>query len=413
MIEIKDKSLCCGCHACLNACPKQCIAMHEDNEGFLYPFVDKEKCIDCGLCEKVCPVINQGEPRKPLKVYAAKNRDEAIRMQSSSGGIFTLIAEKVIAEGGVVFGAKFNKQWEVIHAYTDNLNGLADFRGSKYVQSIIGNTYSEVLKFLKEGRKVLFSGTPCQIAGLKKFLRKEYENLLTIDVACHGVPSPMIWNIYLNETCSKIRGIKPDGKNSVHSAKGGEYKSCIEAISFRSKITGWKKFSFMLKPNFFNYDGKNTEKKISQKAADNIFMKGFLRNIYLRPSCYACAARFGKSGSDICIGDFWGVENFYPQFDDDKGISLLLVNSQNGLNAYNNITAESIESNYEYAIKYNPVLEHSVTIPKNKELFWKEFERNPTMDCVNKFTKTNAPLLLKIYYKCRLVASTIVKKIYN
>ena len=144
MIEIKNKKDCCGCSACVQKCPKQCIGLKEDNEGFLYPIVNKENCIDCGLCEKVCPVINPNEPRKPLRVYTAKNRDQDIRIQSSSGGIFTLFAEKIIQEGGVVFGAKFNEHWEVVHAWTDTIEGIAAFRGSKYVQSYIGSAFREV-----------------------------------------------------------------------------------------------------------------------------------------------------------------------------------------------------------------------------------------------------------------------------
>ena len=210
MIEIKEKAFCCGCNACVQRCPKQCISMHEDEEGFLYPRVDKTICIECGLCEKVCPVINQNEPRKPLKVYAAYNKDEKIRRESSSGGVFTAIAEQVIDEGGIVFGACFDENWEVKHDYTETKEGLKAFRGSKYVQSRIKDNYQKAEHYLKEGRKVLFSGTPCQIAGLKKYLCKEYENLLTVDFICHGVPSPKVWRMYLNETIAR-----QCGKNTV------------------------------------------------------------------------------------------------------------------------------------------------------------------------------------------------------
>ena len=169
MIRIIDKKDCCGCHACSNVCPKQCISMQLDEEGFLYPIVDTQKCIDCGLCENVCPIINRGKSRSPINVFAAKNNNEEIRIKSSSGGIFTLLAEKIIIEGGVVFGAKFDKNWDVKHGYTETIEGLAAFRGSKYVQSQIEDNYQKAEKFLKQGRKVLFSGTPCQIAGLKCF----------------------------------------------------------------------------------------------------------------------------------------------------------------------------------------------------------------------------------------------------
>ena len=171
--------------------------MHEDEEGFLYPLVDFDKCIDCHLCEKTCPCLNQEESQEPLSCYAAKNTDEEIRKQSSSGGIFTAIAERLIAEGGVVFGACFDNNWQVFHTCVETKQGLAAFRGSKYVQSQIGETFKQTESFLKEGRKVLFSGTPCQISGLNHYLRKEHNNLLTIEVVCHGVPSPKIWREYL------------------------------------------------------------------------------------------------------------------------------------------------------------------------------------------------------------------------
>ena len=363
MIRITDNKDCCGCHACASVCARHSITMQEDNEGFLYPVVDTSTCTDCGLCEKVCPVINQDAPRKPQKVYAAKNRDEEIRRQSSSGGIFTPLAEAVIRDGGVVFGAKFDKEWNVIHAWTDTIEGIADFRGSKYVQSAIGNTYREAREFLKQGRKVLFSGTPCQIAGLRKFLRKEYDNLLTVDVVCHGVPSPLVWRKYLEETMENLRAERNAGKNTVSSSLMD--LPVITGISFRDKTHGWKKFGFRLR-----YD----DSTLLQPFSDNVFMKGFLKNLYLRPSCYACAARSGKSGSDISIADFWGVQNYYPEFDDDKGIGLVLVNTDKGRKAYEQTNADSMESTYEHGLNHNPCLEHSVARTKYVGTFWTEFE---------------------------------------
>ena len=242
MIDFFNKSYCCGCEACVQCCPKRCISMHEDKEGFLYPKVDKEACIDCGLCEKVCPIIHQAEPTEPLSSYIAINPNEEIRLHSSSGGIFTLLAEQVIAEGGVVFGARFDENWDVVHAWTDTIEGLAPFRGSKYVQSRIGNTYKETKDFLQQGRKVLYSGTPCQIAGLKKYLRKEYDNLLTVDFICHGVPSPGVWRRYLSELRESLRAERGDGKNTVPSSI--DELPVITGISFRDKSNGWKKFGF-------------------------------------------------------------------------------------------------------------------------------------------------------------------------
>ena len=379
MLQLTDKQDCCGCHACVSVCARQCITMQEDNEGFLYPVVDASTCTDCGLCEKVCPVINQDEPRKPLKVYAAKNRIEEIRRQSSSGGIFTPLAESVIREGGVVFGAKFDKDWNVVHAWTDTIEGIADFRGSKYVQSTIGDAYREAREFLKQGRKVLFSGTPCQIAGLRKFLRKEYDNLLTLDVVCHGVPSPLVWRKYLEETREKLRAKHDAGKNTVSSSLMD--LPVITGISFRDKTHGWKKFGFRLRyaaskaaGNSVSASANGSECTLLQPFPENVFMKGFLSNFYLRPSCYACSVRTGKSGSDITIADFWGVQNYYPEFDDDRGVNLVLVNTDKGRMAYEQTNADSIESTYEQGLNQNPCLEHSVARTKHIATFWTEFE---------------------------------------
>ena len=229
MIDILNKKDCCGCSACVQKCPKQCISLKEDNEGFLYPQVNQQECISCGICKKVCPIINPNEKRTPLQIYAAINKNEEIRRQSSSGGIFTLLSEEILKEGGVVFGARFDENWEVKHDYTENVKGLVNFRGSKYVQSRIEDNYKKVETFLKQGRKVLFSGTPCQIAGLKRFLSKEYDNLLTVDFICHGVPSPKVWRLYLYETYRKI--IKRGGKHTASSIlSNSEGKSQIEDI---------------------------------------------------------------------------------------------------------------------------------------------------------------------------------------
>ena len=411
MLQVTDKQDCCGCHACTSVCARQCIAMQEDNEGFLYPVVDEATCTDCGLCEKVCPVINQDEPRKPLKVYAAKNRNEEIRRQSSSGGIFTPLAELVICEGGVVFGAKFDKEWNVIHAWTDTIEGIADFRGSKYVQSTIGNTYREAREFLKQGRKVLFSGTPCQIAGLRKYLRKEYDNLLTVDVVCHGVPSPLVWREYLEETREKLRAERDAGKNTVYSSL--MEMPVITGISFRDKTHGWKKFGFRLRyaaseAAVNSVSASIPEYESLQPFPDNIFMKGFLANLYLRPSCYACAARSGKSGSDISIADFWGVQNYYPEFDDDKGVGLVLVNTEKGRIVCDGINANCIESTYEQGLNQNPCIERSVEKTKYIKVFWTKFPLRGMNAVEDIIRKMRPGVVLRLYWKFRSLAKRIV-----
>lgn len=341
-------SQCCGCSACAQRCPRQCISMQMDNEGFLYPQVDSSKCIDCHLCEKVCPVINQYDTRTPLNVYAAKNSNDEVRRLSSSGGIFTLLAEQTIKDGGVVFGACWDKDWNVKHDYIDNISDLQKFRSSKYLQSVIGNSYLKAEQFLKIGRKVMFTGSPCQIAGLKHFLRKEYDNLLAVEVICHSVPSPGVWQKYLTTRLHTLRWEKSDIRN----------------ISFRDKKTGWKTYSFLIENN----DG-NSFTELSNK---NAFMRGFLADLYTRPSCHACPAKQLRSGSDLTLGDFWGVESLMPEIDDDNGVSAIIVNSDKGKQVLHNINVELHEVSYNELITRNPALVKSFPITPKRTVFFKE-----------------------------------------
>lgn len=342
MIRILDKSQCCGCEACRNICPRQCILMKEDKEGFLYPEVNLADCIDCGLCEKVCPVLHPAKERRPVAVYAAKHYDDNIRLASSSGGVFTFIAEKVIDEGGVVFGVRFNDQGEVIHDYVETKEKLSCFRGSKYVQSRIGDTYKLVLHFLQSGRKVLFSGTSCQIAGLKLFIRREYDNLLTVDVICHGVPSPKVWKKYLTEITSKEC-------------------SQVTNISFRDKQKGWKNFSLKV-------DMKGKRVYLRSFKLD-LYFDLFLSNIILRPSCYSCPAKSGKSCSDITLGDFWGIENILPELDDDKGCSVALLYNPKSKYFIEGMNISDVV--YNQAKQGNPSLEVSANCPVNRNYFFR------------------------------------------
>ena len=253
MIHITDKKNCCGCSACVQRCPKQCISLTEDEEGFLYPYVNEESCVECGLCEKICPILNPQEETFPLQVIAAKNTNTEERLGSSSGGLFLPLAKSIINEGGIVFGADYDSNWEVHHVGVENISGLYALMMSKYLQSRIENTYKEAEKFLKCGRKVMFVGTPCQIAGLHGFLRhKVYPNLLTIDVVCHGAPSPGVWRQYLAETYSEGEFVKnrhqaAAGKNTVFY-QSLNAKSPIGDIKFRDKtMSGWKKFRFVVR----------------------------------------------------------------------------------------------------------------------------------------------------------------------
>lgn len=366
MIVLKEKKDCCGCSACAQRCPKQCITMQSDNEGFLYPHIDTEKCIDCGLCEKVCPVINRNEPTEPIAAYAAINKNEEIRLASSSGGIFTLLAEAVINEGGVVFGVKFNESWQAVFDYTETLEGIAPFRGSKYVQAVVGNAYKYAESFLKYGRKVLFTGTPCQIAGLKKYLRKDYDNLLAVDVICHGAPSPLVWKEYVDELI-RTKSFSNE-KNAVPSLNDD---SRLISFQFREKTKGWKKYHIQAAFSVCR-SGKEIDDiiYIQELHSNNKFMQGFLRNIYLRPSCYSCPAKNGTSNSDITIGDFWGIDKHMPEMDDDKGTSAVLVKTKKGIEIFGTLNIHKKEILYNVVIAGNPALVYSVRCPNAKRRFF-------------------------------------------
>lgn len=396
MINITSPKDCCGCEACAQICPKKCISMKCDSEGFLYPEVDALTCIDCGLCEKVCPVINQYDTQKPLRVCAAKNNNETERLSSSSGGVFILIAKEVLKAGGVVFGAKFDDDFNVVHDFCETEEELCKFQGSKYVQSRIGNTYTQVKKFLTEERKVLFSGTSCQIAGLKHFLRKEYDNLFSIDVVCHGVPSSLVWKNYLNEIKCAKRKI---GKNTVLLSLNETSLKLID-VSFRDKSNGWKKYGFKIT----YVASKATENSVLKSPInkqtliepfyDNIFMKGFLQNLYLRPSCHYCPAKAGMAHSDITIADYWGIQNYHPQFDDDKGAGLVLINSTKGEQLYSSLNLNSINTAYENGLRHNPCIERSVSEPKYRSLFWKLYSQKG-LDAVEVIIKKIKPSLFR------------------
>lgn len=384
MINITDKSQCCGCEACCSVCPKNCISIKADKEGFVYPHVDLSQCIDCKLCEKVCPVLFPAPSTKVPLVYAGINNNTNIRLQSSSGGIFTLIAEQVLQKNGVVFGACFDEQWNVIHRYTETKEGLSRFRGSKYVQSYIGNSFLQAKQFLDEGRKVLFSGTPCQIAGLKNFLRKPYQNLLTVDVVCHGVPSPKVWQKYLHESVCK----------AYHIRRGLSFSlaDTIMKINFRSKEKGWKTYHVRIEYQ----NGKND----SIPAVKNTYIQAFLSDLSLRPSCYACSAKLHHVQSDITLADFWGIDQLHPEIDDDKGCGLILVHNVHALSLLKSLDCQLQEQKLDDVITFNPSIIHSVKEPVNRKFFYMMLD------------KTGFAFSYKVSTSSTIVAR-IVRKIYR
>lgn len=370
MLRQYSKQECCGCSACAEICPRQCVKMQADSEGFFYPIMS-EGCISCGLCLKVCPMHSSNDEKRPESVYAAYNTNETIREKSSSGGIFFILAKNVIVKKGVVFGVRFDKKWKAIFDYTESLAGIYPFLGSKYVQAEVGDTYKIVRGFLEQNRLVLFSGTPCQIAGLKTFLRKSYDNLVTVDIVCHGVPSPKVWEKY------------------VHLL-GKANKQGIKNINFRFKKTGWKNFSFS-----YNCGGKN----IYTPFWDNIYMRAFLSDMILRPACYHCNFKNGKSNSDITLGDYWGIQYIKPEMDDDKGTSIILVNTQKGEKIMNFDEMKIDMTSYKNGYSMNPALVASAVEPTLRSTFFDNFDDTINQ---NKLMKSLMKSSFKQYIKSKM-----------
>lgn len=301
MINIIDKTKCCGCSACASVCPKNCIAMSSDNEGFLYPIVDQSKCVNCDLCQKVCPVLTvEKEIPKEQKTWLVQNRDEKILQESTSGGAFSAFAVAILCSGGIVFGAAFDENMVVRHISVESVDELYKFRNSKYVQSAIGDSFTKVKEYLKNGRKVLFSGTPCQVEGLKKYLRKDYQNLYTVDVVCHACPSPLIWE--------KYKQYRFKDKTTIKSAK------------FRDKSDyGYDYSQISLSDN---------KKRLHFGVESDPYLRAFFSNLSDRPSCYHCAFKKRYRVSDVTIWDCFDVYKLDKSFDDNRGVTRVLGHTE-------------------------------------------------------------------------------------
>ena len=414
MIKIIEKTDCCGCTSCVQRCPKHCISLREDSEGFLYPQVDENACIGCGLCEKVCPILSPQDKITPVSVLAAKNRNEQERMDSSSGGVFLPLARKFIESGGVVFGAVYDEAWEVHHVYTEIIEGVYPMMGSKYLQSRIENTYQKAAYFLKQGREVMFVGSPCQIAGLRGYLRhKDFPNLLAVDFVCHGVPSPGVWRRYLAETYSREETEKQSrrqataGKNTVLYSSLN-LKSPIGDIKFRDKYeSGWKKFRFVVRPKSASKADKNSV--LSSAIHDtNPFMRGFLTDIYLRPSCYACKCKKGASHSDLTIADFWGIDTVAPDFDDDKGVGLVFVNTSKGNDHFSRLDMETFPSTLQVAIQHNGAFNGSTKAHPKRAKFFSLIAEGKTVE-----QAVAACLHIPFYRRLVTLGKSIVRRLIN
>ena len=302
MIEITNKSKCCGCSACASVCPKKCITMKADEEGFLYPTVEKTSCINCGMCDKICPVLNPIQSDDTPLAYAVQIKDSDVLYQSASGGMFSAIAIKTAEKNGYVFGAAYDDSFEVRHFGTNHIKQLLPFRSSKYVQSNPGQCYKEVKELLENGYKVCYSGTPCQIAGLKKYLKKDYDDLFTVDIVCKGVASPEVLKQYVQ----------------IMSRKYGK----IVGMNFKRKTFGYHSSTMSI-----DFVGGKT---YSKGGITDYMMRSFRAGICLRPSCYECSFKGESRVSDLTIFDCWHYEQLTGKKDDDMGHTAVLVHSEKG-----------------------------------------------------------------------------------
>lgn len=352
----KNKANCCGCYACKNICAKNAIEFPFDDEGFWYPQVNDSLCVNCGLCVKVCPCDNVPKVSKVKQAVAcAANKKEEL-LSSSSGGAFAVMARALLRNGGYVCGAAFDDDFSVIHTAIASEEDLYKLKGTKYVQSKIGNAFSEIENLLKQENSVLFSGTPCQVAGLKTFLGKQYDNLITVDLICHGVPSPKIWQEYLKE-------ISGDDK--------------LIEVNFRNKESGISNATI----EFVFESGKVK----SCRYAEDPFVKGFLKNYYLRPSCFECKFKGLDRCSDITIGDFWAVKEYYPDFDSQFGASAVIIRTDKGLNLFESVSdnLKSIPVNEKYLSVWNECLLKPVNHTEKRSEFYNKYGHIEFTELIN------------------------------
>lgn len=354
-----DFEKCTGCSACSSICPKQCIIMESNEEGFLYPNIDEDKCISCGLCKKICPINSVDYYPNTEEVMAYQNSD-SVREHSTSGGFFTLISDYVLENDGIVYGAAYDEGFSVKHIRT-NSKGDRDFLCySKYVQSNVTGIFERVIEDLKSNRLVLFTGTPCQVSGLKKTLKIsgiETSKLITCDFICHGVPSPLIWKEYINFLEDK-------------------YNDKIISVNFRDKRLGWHKPSLVI-------EMKNHFQALTEE--NDPFYQLFYSNCILRKSCHVCDYSKISRVSDITMGDCWGIEVSNPKMDDDKGLSLVMINSNKGKKIIEKLNCDAAFRKISFSDLRQPHLYAPARISRKREKFWKDYNTHQFIYILNKY----------------------------
>ena len=373
MEKIVEKKDCTGCTACVGICPKNAIKMVENDEGFKYPEIDKSKCVNCGLCKKTCPILNLKNNNSFNKCYVGYIKDTIEKMRTSSGGLFSAIANYFLEADGIVIGAAYDEKFTLNHIAISKKEDLIKLNGSKYVQSNLNDIFTFIKNNIR-AKKILFVGTPCQVAGLRVFLKSDYENLTCIDLVCHGVPSIKLLKKYIQELEIK-------------------QKSKMLTCDFRDKKTGWSNYSC-------TYTFENS--KVSNFHCDDDYVNIYLSNVALRESCYNCKFKIGNKYSDITLGDFWGVKNYYPEFFNDKGVSAIILNTEKGIEVFDKIKDKIIfkECDLTEIINGNSSLKDSPRRPSHRDKFYEKLNHK-SIRRLSSIYNIKTPIYLKVIKKIK------------
>lgn len=382
---------CCGCAACMNICPKEAITMKPDSDGYIFPVINNELCIECGLCKKVCAFQNVPvTDNESRATYVAINKNKDVLSVSASGGILGALASLIFEKKGVVFGCAYNDNMETEHICVDNLNGMKMIQGSKYVQSNINTTYTGAKKYLKDGRWVLFTGTPCQIAGLKSYLGKDYDNLITADIICHGVPSVDFFKGYIKYLEEKLKGK-------------------VINFKFRDKSKGWGLMGKIV----YEKNGKVLDKLIL--PINSYYYNYFLKGDIYRENCYECKYACGSREGDFTMGDYWGIEKAHPEIETKNGVSVLLVNSKKGMTLIDNLTKylDLTKSTFEQAREQNDQLNRPTTKSDRREVILKTWREGGYQAVADEYYKSNKKKFMMVIAKMLIPQSIkrFIKKI--
>ena len=378
-MHVENKHNCTGCGACFNACPTKAITMAWNNNGFYIPHIDSEKCINCGLCERICPLDKyKSQNIEQPEVFAFQNCDKETLYKCASGGAFASLANLVIEHNGTIYGVVYDDDMKVCHAKAESIEDLEKMYSSKYVQSDTNEVFAQAKTDLDNGKTVLFSGTPCQIAGLKSFLRKDYEKLLTVDLVCHGVPSPKVFEMYKKEYL----------------------RQQLQSLNFRDKSRGWNPYCVSIE----------TKQKHIDWAYKNSFVKLFLSDLITNSACYTFQFNKLPRIADLSLGDFWGVDKYDQSMNDNKGLSIILLNSEKGQSWFNQIKKQGLckEIPLDFVIKNNPnICGSSKPHAKRKDLFEDINNGKSLKVCVKKYCKT--PIHIFIYRLLPQFAKDFIK----